>query len=130
MEKEIKCPYCGSTNLESMNDNRFICHECWCGFTEEDILRENIRHRLSAILFANNATEEKPLSFEHPLGEHREENCGLSSLNLPWITSIFEFEDGTIWFNVDGLADAVNFDDVETADLVDIITAIIKENLN
>ena len=129
MEEEIKCPYCDSTDFEPTEDNRFICHECWCFFDEEDILRENIRHKLSAILSANYATEEKPLAFEHPLGEHRDENCGLSSLNLPWITSIFEFQDGTIWFNVDGDADAVNFDDVETADLVDIITAVIKESL-
>lgn len=118
------CPFCESENVVQFCE-RFHCKDCDRLFDDDDIVRENLRHRLSAILSANYATGDSPLEFSHPIGEWDEDTVGLSSLNLPWSKSVFEFQDGTIWFNLDYTdSEPINFDDVCTRDLQDIIEVL------
>ena len=46
---------------------------------------------------------------------------GFSSLALPWCNGVFECQDGTIWFNIDGTTEPMDFDDICTHDLQDIL---------
>ena len=128
-----KCPYCGSENFEHMGENDYWngrpwhCHECDCWFNEDDYEHEMLRHIISAICSGHFADEENPLAVSMPLGENDEENCGLSSLDLPWINSVFQFQDGTMWANVDGYEEPVNFDDISTDDLRDMLKYLTEE---
>ena len=127
MEKETKCPYCGSPNVEWIGNeyepNDYHCHECDCWFSLEDCEREDIRHKISTIL--NGTSEEKPLKIDIIIGDSY--SCGLSSLEMPNVISAFEMEgDGTIWFKIDGESDWRNFDDFVTDDLRIILKDIVE----
>ena len=93
-------------------------------FNEEDIEREEIRHKISLLL--NDTDEEHPLSCDIIVGEY--EAQGLSSLELPNIVKAFEMPgDGTIWFYENGAKELnengeledhwSNFDDYDIHDL-------------
>ena len=108
MDKNIeKCPYCGSENFEFMDNNDYWngkvyhCHECDNWFDEEDCKREDIRHKISALLDDTSEENPKAISFVIPSAE--DEAVGLSSLELPTISSIFEVKgEGTIWYHICG----------------------------
>lgn len=125
METTPLCPYCGGRTESYTSDpfepDRYHCVDCDRLFDDDDIRREGLRHRLSALLSAHYATEENPLPFEHPIGEWDDESVGLSSLDLPWCNGVFECQDGTIWFNIDGTTEPMDFDDICTHDLQDIL---------
>ena len=124
----MECPYCKGNNTTEFC-GKFLCKECDRIFDDEDIIREDIRHRLSAILADYEATEENPMPFDYPIGEWDEETLGLSTLDLPWSKSIFEAQDGTIWFNLDySDSEPMDFDDICTKDLQDIIEEIEKRD--
>ena len=124
--KNFVCPYCGSENIERIGDafeednkTPYHCHECNSLFGEEDITRENIRHKLSAILMDTN--ENSQMKCEIVI--EPEDSCGLSTLQMPIIDSCFQEPcEGTIWFhfkghyaNLDTLEkEYANFDDIET----------------
>lgn len=122
--EHLKCPYCGSKNFEYLEDDgRHHCLDCDWLFDQEDIMRENLRHQISAIL--NGTSEDNPRLCEIlELGE--EDACGLSSLELPQIDKAFEVEgEGTIWFHIVGEDDYRNFDDFPTSDLKKIFDGLL-----
>lgn len=83
-------------------------------------LREDIRHYLSAKL--SDTDEEHPLDVYISLGFGI---VGMSSLEMPTITSIFqELKEGIIWFQYEGSENYVEFDDMFTEDLISIVREI------
>ena len=86
--------------------------------------RASIRHRVSALLMDTDEDHQIPLSF--PIGEWDEENCGLSSLDLPWAASAYQIPgDGTIWIKWDTANENYsNFDDLDDHDIVTLAEAL------
>lgn len=131
------CPYCGSKTIKEKFYDRpcWICEDCQCLFDEEDAEREDIRHKVSALL--NGTSEEHPKECDIIVGEW--EAQGLSSLELPNIVKAFEMEgDGTIWFHIDGHIEFgekgekeeawMNFDDFDIHDLRAILKGLEEDN--
>lgn len=123
----ITCPYCYSNSVVRTNSlgdlNEYHCTECDCWFDDDDIVREGLRHAISPIL--NGTTEENPMPLNAVIGEG--EAQGLSGLELPVVVSAFEVEgEGTIWFNIDGCAEPMNFDDLDTSDLKIILDELLN----
>lgn len=80
--------------------------------------REKLRRRLSAILM--DTDEQHPLECNILIGES--EAQGLSSLELPLVTSVFQQpSEGIIWFNIYGCKDPIEFDDMNLEDIINII---------
>jgi hypothetical protein len=63
-------------------------------FNDEDIEREELRHRLWHILA--DTDEGNPLPCDIAVGES--EAQGLSTLELPRIKGLHQFYDGTMWY--------------------------------
>ena len=83
--------------------------------------REEIRHKLSALLM--DTCEEKPIHCNIPIGE--DEAMGLSSLELPVVTSIFQQpSEGIIWFKIEDYVEPIEFDDMNTLDLEIILNVL------
>lgn len=83
--------------------------------------REQLRHRLSAILM--DTDEQHPIECNITIGE--EEAMGISSLKLPTITSAFQLpSEGIIYFNIEGLKEPIEFDDIHKKDLIKILNAL------
>ncbi len=98
---EQKCPYCESKNLEIAEDGLYHCKDCDRLFNDEDITREDLRHKISCLL--NGTSEEKPAEIFFNLPSAEEEAQGLSSLEIPAIEKIFEMEgEGTMWYHISG----------------------------
>lgn len=80
--------------------------------------REDLRHKLSAILM--DTDEQHPLECNILIGES--EAQGLSSLELPLVTSIFQQpSEGIIWFNIYGCKNPIEFDNMNLEDIINII---------
>lgn len=117
------CPFCGNRAGIETYEDRYHCPACDCDrlFDEEDIVREDYRHRISRIL--SDTDEDRQMECSIPIGE--DSACGLSSLELPEVVSCYQVPgEGTIWFHiygyvnpVNGEKDYMNFDDLETCDL-------------
>lgn len=123
MENKTICPYCGSGNLETTEDNRFVCLDCEMMFDKEDIERESLRHRMSALLMETDEDNPKELKNNVTL-EDMEGTCGLSSNDCLVAVSCFQFYDGTIWINVYGSDAPIDFDDLDTKDLYAIFNEL------
>lgn len=71
--------------------------------------KEELRHKLSLLLMDTNITN--PVNCDIIIGE--EEAIGLSSLEMPRIVSIFqEPSEGIIWFQIEGIDELKEFDDI------------------
>lgn len=128
MENRL-CPYCGSENWEWMGNEyepqKYHCHECDWWFGDDDVTREDIRHKISAILM--DTDEDNQMKCEICI--ENKEACGLSTLEMDWIDSCFQIPgDGTIWFHYHGYDNFItgekeykNFDDIDTKDLQTIL---------
>ena len=80
--------------------------------------REDLRHKLSAILM--DTDEQHSLECNVLIGES--EAQGLSSLELPLVTSVFQQpSEGIIWFNIYGCKNPIEFDDMNLEDIINII---------
>ena len=80
--------------------------------------REDLRHKLSAILM--DTDEQHPLECNVLIGESKAQ--GLSSLELPLVTSVFQQpSEGIIWFNIYGCKYPIEFDDMNLEDIINII---------
>lgn len=78
---------------------------------------EEIRHKLSALLM--DTDEAHPLQCYIAIGE--EEAMGLSSLQIPHVISMFQQpSEGIIWFNLEGVEEPIEFDDMFESDLITI----------
>lgn len=124
MEKETKnvCPYCMSENTTE-TDSRRMCNDCGMMFDEEDRERESLRHRMSVLLTETDEDNPKMLRNRVPL-EHIEENCGLSSNDCLEAVGVFEFYDGTIWIDVYGSDEPIDFDDLDLKDLYSVFNEL------
>ena len=79
-----------------------------------DDLRESIRHNISQKLFGEERPKKVNIALEFGA-------VGLSSLEMPTITSIFEDTEGIIWIKYEGGDDYIEFDDFTTEDLLQIM---------
>ena len=130
------CPYCGSENIEWVGDafepsnaTPYHCHECDKFFGKEDTEREDIRHKISAILM--DTDEQHPKKCDIVIED--EEACGLSTLQMPHIDECFqEPSEGIIWFHFEGHYKNIDTSEKEWTDIddLDISTLrVILENL-
>lgn len=122
------CPYCENKDNNKRYGNRYKCGYCESLFDEEDIIREDLRHKISAILMDTDEDHQKACDII--IGEN--DACGLSSLELPRVTSCYQMPgEGTIWFHIDGYVNPetkeweyMNFDDIDTIDLKFILAEL------
>ena len=120
------CPWCGSHNWEWMGDeydpNAYHCHECDNWFGPDDLVREPIRHRISAMMSQAFANDE-----EHPL------ECSIAVLStVPGrlVEKCFQHQDGTLWFRFKDESDYTNFDDITTDVLKEILDGLERQSQN
>lgn len=120
---KVQCPYCGSDHTNEIpNEGCYHCNECGDDFFFEDTIREPMRHRISAILF----NKAEKFNREHKGWNIRFNQSNPLEIDLPlslpnWI-GVFETEDGIIFFNPNDGGEPIEFDDMET----DSITEILK----
>jgi len=126
MIKVNECPYCGSENLEPCNNGvgRFHCKDCDWLFDAEDAIREEYRHKISALLMDTSEENQKKceICLENPHA------VGLSCLEMDWIDSAFQVPgDGTIWFHKEHeLKDSyLEFDEMEIWELKCIFEGLL-----
>lgn len=113
--------------IKGPNNGTFLDIETLPDEKVGDIRREQIRQILSSRLA--DTDEKKPLQFNDEkmvvIGE--EEAQGLSSLELPRVTSLFQVPgDGTIWVNIVGCDEPMDIDDLNLCDLENILDAIAE----
>lgn len=118
------CPYCQSHKTEETSAGNYICKDCERIFDFNDTILEPVRHRISAVLSANHASEENPFPCEMTLGEMYPDTQGTSTLEMPHLTSIFETQDGVIYFNIEEYSEPIEFDGMCLEDLVNIAEEI------
>ena len=98
-------------------DNNSV--DCWSVRKEEDDgdKIERLRHQMSALLM--NTDESHPTDCYIQIGES--ESFGLNSLELPVISGVFQQpSEGTIWFQLYGAEEPIEFDDLSYEDLKNI----------
>lgn len=120
----IECPYCGSDHTEEIpNEGCYHCKSCGDDFFYEDTIREPIRHTISSILFqhatANDCEhdEDNPMEFNHPIA-------------FPSVIGIFETQDGIIFFNPNDGGKPIEFDEMPTDELVQILEILEDDMFN
>ena len=108
----VSCPFCESSKVViDETDGRYHCTECDSLFDDEDIRREELRHRLSPKL--SDTSEEKPLLVDIPVGEDGR-----------IIDSVFLFYDGTMWFRLKGEDEYKDIDELDIGDLETLVSGI------
>ena len=122
-KRKVICPFCGEDIIEYLGtemygEPQFKCKVCGSYFYEEDIIREELRHRIAHVLI--DTDEDNQINCDIVIGES--EAVGLSTLELPRITKAYQIPgDGTIWFQIQGFDNGddgyINFDELETEDL-------------
>ena len=85
---------------------KYVCGECGAFFDGWDIIREDIRRRMSALL--SETSEEKRMDVEI-----------VSNINGQRITQLWQTEDGIIYAKWGGLA--VEFDEFDTDEMEEIL---------
>ena len=105
MKEITKCPWCESEKLHLYEKHEpydyYECEECGRIFDKEDAEREELRHQISPLL--DGTSEEEPAEIFFNLPSAEEEAQGLSSLEIPSISKIYEMEgEGTMWFHIFG----------------------------
>lgn len=122
MESHIECPFCYSANVRGMYAGTLHCESCDCIFDINDIILEPIRHRLSAFLCGNEATEKNPFLCEIEIGEMTIDHGHgrYETIETPVVTGIYETYDGIILFNIDAFDEPMEFDGMCLEDLVAI----------
>lgn len=123
-----KCPYCSSENIEvessewaKNNGTPYHCKDCDCYFDEEEVVREDLRRKISCILM--DTDEDNQMKCDITI--EPEDTSGLGSALWPTIDRCYQIPgEGTIWFHIEGHIDPrnwedvyINFDDIDTKDL-------------
>ena len=111
-----KCPYCGSDDItcHRIVYPPFACNGCGRLFSEHDAHIEDIRHEMSRILFAHNATHDNPLQLNVSLSE---------SPDTLTVTGAYEQED-IIWFTFSDFEQDDEFDNFDEEYLQKILEAM------
>ena len=122
------CPFCKEHNLvettSTDGETTYHCNECERDFTLDDFRHEIYRQRISCICSGEEATEENPIdctsesSWGILIGE--DEAFGLSTLQMPHVTSVFQDDEGRVWVTVMGCDELVEADMLDTSDLKNI----------
>lgn len=128
LDKHTSCPYCHSENTVILNVDRYQCNECKCIYTNDSIVREDLRHELYALLA--DTSEDSPRKCDIILGEDSPRTVGLSTLEMRFVIRCFAHDDGTLWFLLYGEEVYTDFDDMSTADLKIILSNLKEENDN
>lgn len=87
-----------------------------------DVLKESISNYISRVLADNAATEDNPLECYISLEFGA---CGLSSLEMPCIESIFMDDEGIIWCKIDNNEGYIELDELYLDDQMDIVRYIL-----
>ena len=91
---------------------------------DETNLRESIRHFLSRHLM--DTSEDKPMTVGLTLQGGA---MGLSELEKPEVTSMFQDHEGIIWVQIYGMAEPIELDDVALdwqVEIVDIFNRVLN----
>lgn len=99
------------------------------GITED--IHETLRRKISAICSQYFATEENPIicnKGNSMLTIGHNEAMGLSELELPQVTQIFQDQEGILWLKLYGENEPREVDDLSVSDLKDILEWM-EENL-
>ena len=120
------CPFCGES-FKGEKDNetgQFHCPACDRLFDDEDIEREDLRHRISAILSGkkNNKTDLRLI-----IEETVPATDGCTSVEVYIIEWCNEFQDGTIWLHFltdDAEGDYLNIDDISIENLKRVLEGL------
>ncbi len=83
----------------------------------ESAVKEDIRHQISAYLM--HTSESKAMFMDVIIGE--DDAVGLSTLEMPHITSGFQDGEGIIWFRIYGYSEPVEFDTLTLSDVKNIL---------
>ena len=121
MLTEYICPFCGGPIEHTYP---YCCTSCEEYFTEEELDTEELRHKLSALLM--DTSEEHPIECNITIMENNAETCGLSSNELPLVTSVFQDSEGIIWFNICGMSEPIEFDDLDLEDIQTVYDKLSK----
>jgi hypothetical protein len=87
---------------------------------------EQIRRKISALLMDTN--EQNPMECHYVVGDAY--SCGLSTLEMPTIISMFqEPSEGIIWFQFEGEQEPREFDDLVRSDLNELMEQLVNDGL-
>lgn len=108
----VSCPFCESSEVSvDETDGRRCCDECGRLFDDDDIRREELRHRLSPRLA--DTSEDEPMVAMVPVGEDGRV-----------VESIFQFEDGTIWYRLLGDSEYQDIDTLSIGELEKVLNVV------
>lgn len=90
----------------------------------KELEHERLRQMISCVCSGEYATEENPLDCTKnntmlTIGE--DEAQGLSSLEQPQVTSVFQDQEGIVWVNIYGCNEPMETDDLTNNDLKCIV---------
>lgn len=98
----------------------YIARKTACSSSDdepESDAKEDIRHQISAYLM--HTSESKAMSMDVIIGE--DDAVGLSTLEMPHVTSGFQDGEGIIWFRIYGYSEPVEFDTLTLSDVKNIL---------
>ena len=110
-----ECPYCGCEIVHSNGYWRFLCPECHREFSFEDHEFETTRHRISALLSAYTATEERPMKLD-------------ITIRSAHITGAFHDSEAIVWLILDGCSEqpvAIDTLSLSLKEVLDIENAML-----
>lgn len=126
------CPFCGSKQVARCNDEVYYCGECNRAFTEEELEFEQVRQNVSAILSGMYVTEVNYINctrYGDLLTIGDDEAQGLSELEKPTITRIYQDQECIIWVKIDGDFGDTEFDDLSLTD-AQAVLEWLQNNIN
>ena len=126
MKVIAECPFCGGVHCIVETSEGYHCTTCEYDFSEDDLQHELLRKKISCVCSGENATEENPIKCDVIIGG--DEAQGLSELENPQVTSVFQDHDGIVWVNIYGSNEPIEADMLSTLDLQNILD-YLQENM-
>lgn len=126
MKVIAECPFCGGVHCIVETSEGYHCTTCEYDFSEDDLQHKLLRKKISCVCSGENATEENPIKCDVIIGG--DEAQGLSELEKPQVTSVFQDHDGIVWVNIYGSNEPIEADMLSTLDLQNILD-YLQENM-